>query len=90
MANHPQALKRHRQSLKRRARNRHYRSVMRGTVKKVRTAIEEGADKAALEELFRSAESTLHRIARKGVIGRNTASRKISRLASAVQKATQG
>jgi small subunit ribosomal protein S20 len=90
VANHPQALKRHRQSLKARARNRHYRSVMRGAVKKVRAAIEEGADKAALEGLFRSAESTLHRVAQKGVIGRNTASRKISRLAAAVQKATQG
>ena len=90
MANHPQALKRHRQSLKRRARNRHYRSVMRGAVKKVRSAIEEGADKTTLDGLFRTAESTLHRVAQKGVISRNTASRKIGRLAAAVQKAAQG
>ena len=90
MANHPQALKRHRQSLKRRARNRYYRSVMRGAVKRVRAAIDEGAEQSVLDGLFRTAERTLHRVAQKGVISSNTASRKIGRLASAVDKATKG
>ena len=90
MANHPQALKRHRQSLKRRARNRHYRTLVRGAVKRVRIALEDGSDKAVVEGLFRTAERTLHRVAQKGVISSNTASRKIGRLAAAVHKATQG
>ena len=90
MANHPQALKRHRQSLKRRARNRHYRTLVRGAVKRVRAAIEEGSDKTVVEDLFRTAERTLHRVAQKGVISANTASRKIGRLAAAVHKASQG
>ena len=89
MANHPQALKRHRQSLKRRARNRHYRSLVRGAVKRLRTAIDEGADQSAIDGLFRNAERTLHRVAQKGVISSNTASRKIGRLAAAVHKATK-
>ena len=40
MANHPQAIKRHRQSIKRRRRNKFFLSTMRSSIKAVRTAVE--------------------------------------------------
>ena len=40
MANHKQALKRHKQSLVRRARNQHFKSMMRTYLKRARIAIE--------------------------------------------------
>ena len=86
MANHPQALKRHRQSLKRRARNRHFKTLLKGQVKKLHAAINDGADKETIENLFRTAAGTLDRVAQKGVIKSNTASRRIGRLAKAVAR----
>jgi small subunit ribosomal protein S20 len=80
------AVKRHKQSLKRRARNRHVRSTVKSAVKEVRTVIEEGGEKGA--ELLRNAASVIARAGSKGVLHRKTASRKISRLAKAVHKAT--
>jgi len=84
MATHKDALKRHRQSLKRRARNRHYRTMMRNRVKAVRTAVDEG-DLPAAQEAFKEAMSVIHRVASKGVIHRNQAARRISRLNAAVK-----
>ncbi len=89
MATHKDALKRHRQSIKRRARNRHYRTMARNRVKAVRAAVEAG-DLAAAQEAFQVAMSTLHRVAGKGVIHRNQAARKISRLNAAVKKLALG
>ena len=86
MDNHPQALKRHRQSLKRRARNRHFKTLVKNTVKNLRSAINEGKDEATIEELFRKASSTVHRVAQKGVIKPNTANRTVARLAKAVTR----
>lgn len=77
MANHKQALKRHRQSVKARARNIHFRTVAKNIVKKALSA--EGEQGAA--EAFRKAESVLMHVASKGVIPRKRASRKVSRLA---------
>lgn len=85
MANHKDAIKRHKQSLKRRARNRHNRSRLRNSVRAVHEAIEEGDLPGAQEELLR-AVSTIHRVAQKGVIHRNQAARRISRLNAAVKK----
>ena len=84
MANHPQALKRHRQSLTRRARNRNYKTIIKGQVKKLRTAINEEVDPAELETLYRTAASTIHRVAQKGIISSNTANRTVGRLAKAI------
>jgi len=81
VANHPQALKRHRQSLRRRARNRQYKTMMKNAVKKLRTAIDESADAATVEEFYRAAASTIDRVAQKGAIKQGTASRRIARLA---------
>jgi len=82
------AVKRHKQSLKRRAQNRHVRSTVKSAVKEVRAGIAESGDKAA--ELLRNASSLIARAGSKGVLHKKTASRKISRLAKAVRKATAG
>lgn len=89
MANHPQALKRHRQSIERRTRNRHYKTQVKGAVKKLRAAIDEQADEATIQGLYRAAASTLDTVAKKGVIKPNSAARKIGRLAKAITAGPQ-
>ena len=85
MANHKSALKRIRQTVKRRARNRHVITTMRTQIKRVRAAIESGnADEA--QSLLGAATKALAKAASKGVIHRKQASRKISRLTVAVRK----
>lgn len=85
MANHKSALKRHRQSLKRRARNRISKTRIKNTVKAVRLAIEEKDSAKALEAL-KEASSILDRAARKNVIHSRQAQRRISRLQAAVNQ----
>lgn len=84
MANHKDAIKRHKQSENRRIRNRAARTAMRNQVKIVRAAVESGDASTAREELTK-ATSILHRTVSKGVIHRNQAARKISRLAASVK-----
>ncbi|MGE4422774.1 MAG: 30S ribosomal protein S20 [Pseudodesulfovibrio sp.] len=85
MANHKSALKRHRQSLKRRARNRVSKTRIKNTVKAVRVAIEEKDTNKAMEAL-KEASSVLDRAARKNVIHSRQAQRRIARLQAAVNK----
>lgn len=80
MANHKQALKRHRQSLVRAARNKYYKSTMRSSVKQARVALEAG-DKDQATAAVSGASSYLDHIAGKGVIPKKRASRIKSRLA---------
>ncbi len=80
MANHKSAEKRIRQTEKRTAINRSRMSRVRTFVKKVETAISSG-DKAGAQAAFQLAQPELHRAVTKGVMHKNTASRKISRLA---------
>lgn len=80
MANHKQALKRHRQSVKRQARNKHLNTIMKNTVKKVETALESKDDKEIKASLSK-AESVIQHVASKGVIPKKRAARKVSRLA---------
>lgn len=87
MANHPSALKRARQGKARKLRNLAHRTRAKSVVKEVR-AILQGSDPAQVQEKFKKAVSTLHRSATRGVLHRKKASRKISRLARAVNKAT--
>ncbi|ACJ00421.1 MULTISPECIES: 30S ribosomal protein S20 [Rhodospirillales] len=79
MANHKSAEKRIRQIKKRTEINRARISRIRTFVKKVELAIASG-DKAAANEAFREAQPELMRGATKGVLHRNTVSRKLSRL----------
>ena len=79
MANTPQAKKRVRQIQRRTALNQARRSRIRTFVRKVEEAIARGEKDQALEAL-RAAQPEVMRGATKGVLHRNTASRKISRL----------
>ena len=83
MANHPSALKRHRQSLARRKRNQSARARTRTLVRNLNEAIGSG-DKAAAQEKLRIASVTLAKAASKGLLHRRTASRRTSRLARKV------
>jgi small subunit ribosomal protein S20 len=82
---HPSAQKRHRQSLKRNARNRGVRSRLRTFVRRVREAVEAKQVDAATTEL-KVATRAIDKAVTKGVLHRNTAARKISRLTQAVRK----
>lgn len=84
MANHKSALKRHRQSLVRRDRNRAMKTRVKNAVKKVRAAVEANDAEAATEAL-RGAMSTLDKAASKKVIHNRQAKRRIARLAAAVK-----
>ncbi len=83
MANHPSALKRHKQSEKRQLRNTTIRSRVRTAVKKVRALIDSGDGEAARAEM-RVVERELRKAASKGVLHPNNASRRTGRLASQV------
>ena len=84
MANIKSQIKRNRQNDKRRLRNRVYRGTARIAVKNARTAIDSGVpeSKAALI----SAISALDKAAEQGVIHRNNAARRKSRLVKAFAK----
>jgi small subunit ribosomal protein S20 len=72
-------MKRIRTSEKRRVRNAAVRSAVRGSVKSARAAIEGGQAAQARETLQRTIQ-TLDKAVTKGVIHKNTAARKKSRL----------
>jgi small subunit ribosomal protein S20 len=82
MAQHRSAEKRHRQSLKRRARNRHTRATVRNAVRRARKAV--GTDEAPAQ--VHQAEKLLRKAASKGVLHKKTVSRTVSRLARAVNR----
>jgi small subunit ribosomal protein S20 len=85
LANTRSAEKRNRQTQKRRARNQGVRTRVKSAVKKVRETLERG-EVAAAQEAFKTAARVIDQASSKGVVHRNTASRKISRLAKAVAK----
>ena len=77
--NHPSAQKRHRQNLKRQARNRAIKTRVRSTAKLALDAIEANDREAAAKSL-REVMKVLDKAASKGTLSRNAASRKIARL----------
>jgi small subunit ribosomal protein S20 len=85
VANHPSALKRHRQSEKRRLRNQAIKSRLRHLVRDVRTAIT-AHDADAAAKTLATASRALDKAVTKGVLHRNSASRKIARLARVVSQ----
>ena len=86
MANHKSAVKRHKQSVKRAARNRTVKTRIKNVVKSVRAAIKsDDRDNAA--QLLSTATSVLDKAASKGVIHWKKAARKISRLSKALNAA---
>jgi|TARA_B110000261_G_scaffold104019_1_gene116905 small subunit ribosomal protein S20 len=84
MANSPQAKKRARQIERRTAVNKTRKSRIRTFLRKVEEAIESG-DKGAAVAALRAAQPELMRGVTKGIFHKNTASRKVSRLASRVK-----
>ena len=79
MANHPSALKRARQSEKRRLRNRSVSSAIKTAVKKVSAAVAVN-ELEQVKTTLKEATAALDKAASKGVIPKRRASRKISRL----------
>ncbi|MBI4969727.1 MAG: 30S ribosomal protein S20 [Rhodospirillales bacterium] len=84
MAHHKSAKKRIRQTVRRTAVNDARRSRIRTYVKKVETAIAAG-DKEAAKAALRVAEPELARGAGKGLVPKNTAARKVSRLSARIK-----
>jgi small subunit ribosomal protein S20 len=83
MASHKSAEKRIRQIVKRTEINRARISRVRTFVKKVEVAIATG-NKEAAQSAFQLAQPELHRAITKGVLHKNTVSRKLSRLATRI------
>jgi small subunit ribosomal protein S20 len=84
MANSPQARKRIRQTLRRTDVNRARRGRIRTFIKDVEKALASGQAEQA-EAALKVAEPEIMRGVSKGVLAKNTASRKISRLSQAVR-----
>jgi small subunit ribosomal protein S20 len=83
MANHKSSIKRIRQTIVRTERNRFYRTRLKNIVKAVRSAIEAG-NKEEAQAAFQTANKQIHKFVSKGVLKKETAARKVSRLHRAV------
>ncbi|MCP1336452.1 30S ribosomal protein S20 [Futiania mangrovi] len=89
MANTLSAKKRIRQTIRRTERNKARRSRMRTFIRKVEEAIASG-DANAARAALQAAQPELMRAVTKGVVHKNTASRKISRLSARVKAVGAG
>ena len=84
MANHASAKKRIRQTERRSTINRNRLSRVRTFIKKVELAIDAG-DADGAKEALKEAQPVIMRSSQLGVLHRNMASRKVSRLAAKVR-----
>lgn len=82
MANHKSAEKRARQSEKKNLRNRMVKTNVKTAVKKVLAAVSEKDENST--SVLDMAKSTIDKAAKKGVIHKRAAARKISRLAKKI------
>lgn len=85
MANHASALKRARQNEVKRVRNKSYKTRVKKAVKEVRSAITANSAEQA-QQSFREAVSIIQKTTSKGVIHKNQAARKVSRLARGIKR----
>ncbi len=83
MANHKSAEKRARQTVKRTEANRFYRTRLKNITKAVREAAVAG-DKNAASEALKVANQAIHSFVSRGFLKKQTASRRVSRLAKLV------
>ena len=83
MAHHKDAIKRMRQNENLRMHHRHYRTMMRTAIKKLREIVDSGDVEAARAQLPHTV-SVIQRVAQKGIIHPKQAARRVSRLAKAV------
>jgi len=88
MANHKSAKKRIKQTIKRTERNRFYRTRIKNITKAVIEAVEAG-DLEKANETFKVANKKLHSFVSKGILKKNTAARKVSRLNKLVKELAQ-
>ena len=88
MANHKSAVKRARQALKRRLRNRNAKSQIRTAMKKMRNFVEENQIEEA-KNYLPTLVSLIQRKSDKGIIHKNTASRYVSRMTQLINKGTE-
>ncbi len=79
MANHKSALKRAGQSEIRRMRNRAVKTRVKSVVKEVRQAVANNSE--GTQAQLKTAQATIDKAAKKGVLHKRTASRKVARLA---------
>jgi len=86
LANHKSALKRARQNELSRLRNKAVKTRVKSTVKDVRFSVEESSNGDVIAKL-NAAQSLIDKASKKGVIHKNTAARKISRLSKLVNTA---
>ena len=84
MPNKASAKKRLRQTVKKTAENKNRKTRIRTFVKKVEEAIVQG-DQAGANEVLKTAQTEIMRGVTKGVVHKNSASRKISRLNSKIK-----
>jgi small subunit ribosomal protein S20 len=82
MANHKSAIKRIRQTVSKRLRNRYYAKTTRNAVRALRNTNQ----KAEAVELYKKVSSMLDKLAKKNVIHKNKASNLKSKLALHVKK----
>lgn len=85
MANHKSAEKRVRQTAKKTERNRFYRTRIKNIVKNVHQAVEAN-DASAAADALKVANKLIHKYVSKGILKKNTAARKVSRLSALVNK----
>ena len=79
MAHHKSAKKRIRQDEKKRMRNRHIRSTLRSSIKSINQKLEE-KDAEGSKNLLIKTTSIIDKAVTKGVLHKNNAARRISRL----------
>ena len=82
MANHKSAIKRIRQTEKRRLHNRYYAKTARNAVRKLRTT----KDKTEAATLYPKVSSMLDKLAKKNIIHKNKAGNLKSKLAKMINK----
>ena len=85
MANTSSARKATRKNVRKTEVNKVRRSLLRNSVRKVEEAIASG-DRTAALAAFKEAEPAIMRAAQRGVVHKNNASRKVSRLAHRIAK----
>jgi len=83
MASHKSSIKRIRQTIVKTERNRFYRTRLKNIVKDVRSAIEAG-NKEEASSAMTVANKQIQTFVSKGILKKETAARKISRLHKAV------
>ncbi len=83
MANHKSAAKRAKQTIKRTEANRFYRTRLKNITRDVREAATAG-DKEKATEALKTANKNIHSFVSRGFLKKQTAARKVSRLAKLV------